>query len=63
MAKFKTLSFCQKSIFMESNFFMRMFNVSTLCIQSIRMFQYKLWNELNSPYRHYLCIIKKYKGQ
>ena len=28
-----------KSIFMASNFFMQMFNVSTLCIQSIKMFQ------------------------
>ena len=34
---------------------------STLCIKNIRMFQYKLWNELNSPYMHYLCTIKNYQ--
>ena len=35
MFKFKTLSFCQKSIFIASNFFMQMFNVSTLCIYKV----------------------------
>ena len=39
---------------MASNFFVQMSNMSTLCIQSIRMFQLKLWNKLNSPYMHYL---------
>ena len=49
-----------KTIFMGSNFFMQMSNVSTLCIQSIRLVQYKLWNDLNSLCMHYLCsTIKK----
>ena len=39
MAKFKNAVILSKSTFMASNFFMQMSNVSTLCIQNIRMFQ------------------------
>ena len=43
-----------KNIFMASNFFMQMFIVSTLCMQSIRWLQYKLI----SPCMHYLSTNK-----
>ena len=39
MAQFKRLSFCQNVFFMASNFFMQIFNVSTLFMQSIRWLQ------------------------
>ena len=42
--------------FLTSNFFMQMFNVSTLCRQSIRLFQQKPWYKLIGPHMHYLCI-------
>ena len=38
-----------------------MFNVSTLCKQSIRLFQLKLWYKLISPRMHYLCINKMHQ--
>ena len=42
MANFTKLLFCQKILFLASNFFMGMFNESILCRQSIEMFQHKL---------------------
>ena len=33
-----------------------MFNVSTLCRQSIELFHQKLWYKLIGPLRHCLCI-------
>ena len=39
MALVQNAVILSESIFMASNFFMQMFNVSTLCIQSIKMFQ------------------------
>ena len=38
-----------------------MFNVSILCMQSIRLFQQKLWYKLISPHMHYLCINKMHE--
>ena len=37
------------------------YKIAKLCIQSISMFQWKLWNKSNSPYMHYLWNIKNYK--
>ena len=54
MAHFKKLLFCQKNIFLASNFFMQMFNESISCRQSIELFRHKLWYKLNSPHMHYL---------
>ena len=48
--------FVRKFIILASNFFTQMFNVSVLCMQSIRLFQQKLWYKLISPHMHYLCI-------
>ena len=35
MAKLKTLSSCQKNIFLASNFFMHIYNISVIYLQSI----------------------------
>ena len=43
---------------LASNFSHKMFNVSILCKQSIRLFQQKLWYKLISLHMHYLCINK-----
>ena len=43
-----------KKTFLESNFFMQMFNVTISCRQSIELFRHKLWYKLNSPHMHYL---------
>ena len=43
---------------MASNFFMQMFNVCTLCMQSIRWLQQKLWHKLISPSMYYLSTNK-----
>ena len=43
---------------MVSNVFMQMFNVSTLCMQSIRWLQSKLWYKLISPCMYYLSTNK-----
>ena len=40
---------------MATNFFKQMFNGSTLCTLSIRMFQCKLWYKFISPH-FFLCI-------
>ena len=53
MAHFKSC-YLSKNIFLASNFFMQMFNVSILCRQSIELFRHKLWYKLNSPHMHYL---------
>ena len=47
MAKFTKLSFCQKLIFWHQTF-TQMFNVSIVCMKSIRLFQQKLWYKLKS---------------
>ena len=54
IANFKKLLFCQKTFFLVSNFFMQMFKESILSRQSIKLFQHKLWDKLNSPHMHYL---------
>ena len=43
---------------MASNFFMQMFNASTLCMRSIRWLQLKLWYKLISPCMYYLSTNK-----
>ena len=53
MSKFKKLWICQKNFF-KSNFFMQMFNVSVLCMQSIKLFHQNLWYQLISPCMHYV---------
>ena len=59
MAHFKKL-FCQKNIFLASNFSMQMFNESILCRQSIELFWHKLWYKLNFPHMHYLPYFVMY---
>ena len=54
IAHFKKLLFCQKTIFLASNFFMQMFNESILCRQNIELFRHKLWYKLNYPHMHYI---------
>ena len=54
MAHFTKLLFCPKKKNLASNFFMQMFNESTLCRQSTELFRHKVWNNLNSPHMHYL---------
>ena len=58
MTKFKM----PKNTFMASNFFMQMSNVSTVCTQSIRRYQWKLWYELNFLHMHYLAPFRITKG-
>ena len=41
MAKLKTLSICQKNIFLASNFFMHIFNMSVTNLQSVEKIQWK----------------------
>ena len=43
---------------MASNFFLQMFSVCTLCTQSIRWLQQKLWHKLISPFMYYLSTNK-----
>ena len=47
-----------KIIFLASNFFMQMLNVSTIGRQSIRWLQQKLWYKLIFPCMHYLSTNK-----
>ena len=49
----------QKIFFLASNFFMRLYNESILCRQSIELFRHKLWYKLNSPNTHYLYMSYK----
>ena len=42
MAKLKTQSICQKNIFSASNFFMHIYNISVIFLQSIEKIYLKL---------------------
>ena len=50
----KCCHFVKKNVFSLSNTLMYMFNVYTLCMQSITCQQKNLWYKLNSPCMHYL---------
>ena len=52
--KFKWQSFCQKWFFSVANFFMHMFDVSLMTLQSIRICQQVLRVKVISPCMHYL---------
>ena len=61
LSKFRTAVILSIIIFLQSISFMHMFNVSTLCMQSIELFHQKLWYKLIGPPRHWLSIhIQKY---
>ena len=42
MAKLKTLSVCQKNIFLASDFFMHIFSMFVTYLQSVKKIQWKL---------------------
>ena len=54
-AKFTKLSFSHKILSGIKHLNATVFNVSTLCRQSIKLCQQKLWYKLISPYMNYLC--------
>ena len=54
VAKFTKLSFCQRILFLNETASCKMFNMSILRKQSIRLFQQKLWYEMISPYALYI---------
>ena len=53
IAKFKTLSVCQKNIFSAPNFFMHIFSIPVTYLQSVKKIQWKLKEELISQSMHY----------
>ena len=44
-----------KNIFLASDIFMKMYRVSILSTQSIKLFQQMLWYKLISSHMHYIC--------
>ena len=62
MAKFKTLSFCQKVFLWHQTFSCK----CSMCLHCVTKYQdvsVKAVEQVEFPYMHYLCTIKNYKGQ